>query len=34
MALNPGLHFIVPFAENVVLYPISKQTYTMSICPE
>ena len=32
-ALNPGLHFIVPFAENVVLYPISKQTYTMSIAP-
>ena len=30
-ALDPGLHFIVPFAENVVLYPISKQTYTMSI---
>jgi regulator of protease activity HflC (stomatin/prohibitin superfamily) len=32
-ALNPGLHFIVPFAENVILYPISKQTYTMSIAP-
>jgi prohibitin 1 len=32
-ALTPGLHFIVPFAENVVLYPISKQTYTMSIMP-
>jgi regulator of protease activity HflC (stomatin/prohibitin superfamily) len=30
-ALTPGLHFVVPFAENVVLYPISKQTYTMSI---
>lgn len=30
-ALTPGLHFIVPFAENVVEYPISKQTYTMSI---
>jgi regulator of protease activity HflC (stomatin/prohibitin superfamily) len=32
-ALNPGLSFIIPFAENVVLYPISKQTYTMSIAP-
>jgi regulator of protease activity HflC (stomatin/prohibitin superfamily) len=32
-ALTPGLHFVVPFAENVVLYPISKQTYTMSIAP-
>lgn len=32
-ALNPGLHFVVPFAENVVEYPISKQTYTMSIAP-
>lgn len=30
-ALTPGLHWIVPFAENVVRYPISKQTYTMSI---
>ena len=30
-ALTPGLHFIVPFAENVVEYPISKQTYTMSV---
>ncbi len=29
--LQPGLHFIVPFAENVVRYPISRQTYTMSI---
>lgn len=30
-ALQPGLRWIIPFAENVVLYPISKQTYTMSI---
>jgi regulator of protease activity HflC (stomatin/prohibitin superfamily) len=30
-ALQPGLNWIVPFAENVVLYPISKQTYTMSV---
>jgi regulator of protease activity HflC (stomatin/prohibitin superfamily) len=29
--LQPGLHFIVPFAESVVTYPISRQTYTMSI---
>jgi regulator of protease activity HflC (stomatin/prohibitin superfamily) len=32
-ALTPGLHFVVPFAENVIFYPISKQTYTMSIAP-
>lgn len=31
--LQPGLHWIIPFAENVVTYPISKQTYTMSIAP-
>ena len=30
-ALSPGLHWIIPFAEKVVNYPISKQTYTMSI---
>lgn len=30
-ALTPGLHWIIPFAENVVIYPISKQTYTMSV---
>lgn len=29
--LNPGLHWIVPFAESVVRYPISKETYTMAI---
>ncbi|HEX9797122.1 MAG TPA: prohibitin family protein [Anaerolineales bacterium] len=32
-ALPPGLHWIVPFAESVVRYPISRQTYTMSIAP-
>jgi regulator of protease activity HflC (stomatin/prohibitin superfamily) len=32
-ALQPGLNWIIPFAENVVLYPISRQTYTMSIAP-
>jgi regulator of protease activity HflC (stomatin/prohibitin superfamily) len=31
--LAPGLHWIVPFAESVVRYPISDQTYTMSIAP-
>jgi regulator of protease activity HflC (stomatin/prohibitin superfamily) len=30
-ALQPGLNWIVPFFENVVRYPISNQTYTMSI---
>lgn len=30
-ALEPGLRWIIPFAESVVRYPISKQTYTMSI---
>ncbi|KAF0111160.1 MAG: hypothetical protein FD147_1098 [Chloroflexi bacterium] len=32
-ALQPGLSWIIPFAENVVLYPVSRQTYTMSIAP-
>ncbi len=31
--LQPGLNWIVPFFESVVTYPISKQTYTMSIAP-
>lgn len=31
--LQPGLRWIIPFAENVVIYPISQQTYTMSIAP-
>lgn len=30
-ALQPGLHWVVPFAETVVPYSISRQTYTMSI---
>jgi regulator of protease activity HflC (stomatin/prohibitin superfamily) len=30
-ALTPGLRWIIPFAETVVRYPISRQTYTMSI---
>ncbi len=32
-ALQPGLRWVVPFLENVVIYPISRQTYTMSIAP-
>ena len=28
--LTPGLHWVVPFAERVQLYKISRQTYTMS----
>jgi regulator of protease activity HflC (stomatin/prohibitin superfamily) len=30
-ALQPGLRWIFPFFENVITYPISKQTYTMSL---
>lgn len=30
-ALQPGLRWVVPFVESVVTYPISKQTYTMSV---
>lgn len=29
--LQPGLHWVIPYAENVERYPISKNTYTMSI---
>jgi regulator of protease activity HflC (stomatin/prohibitin superfamily) len=32
-ALTPGLHYVIPFFESVVIYPISRQTYTMSIAP-
>jgi regulator of protease activity HflC (stomatin/prohibitin superfamily) len=32
-ALQPGLRWVIPFVENVITYPISKQTYTMSIAP-
>lgn len=32
-ALQPGLRWVIPFAESVTTYPISKQTYTMSIAP-
>jgi regulator of protease activity HflC (stomatin/prohibitin superfamily) len=30
-ALTPGLHWIIPFAESIESFPISQQTYTMSI---
>jgi regulator of protease activity HflC (stomatin/prohibitin superfamily) len=29
-ALGPGIHWIAPLAEQVILYPISRQTYTMT----
>lgn len=29
-ALQPGLRWIIPFFENVIIYPISRLTYTMS----
>jgi regulator of protease activity HflC (stomatin/prohibitin superfamily) len=32
-ALQPGLRWIVPFAETVATYSIARQTYTMSIAP-
>jgi regulator of protease activity HflC (stomatin/prohibitin superfamily) len=32
-ALQPGLRWIIPFFENVTFYPISRQSYTMSIAP-
>jgi regulator of protease activity HflC (stomatin/prohibitin superfamily) len=32
-ALQPGLRWIIPYLETVVYYPISSQTYTMSIAP-
>jgi regulator of protease activity HflC (stomatin/prohibitin superfamily) len=31
--LQPGLRWIIPFFESVIIYPISRQTYTMSIAP-
>lgn len=33
-ALQPGLNWVVPYFENVITYPISNQTYTMSIATE
>ncbi len=31
--LQPGMRWIMPFVERTVIYPISKQTYTMSVIP-
>ncbi len=31
--LQPGLRWVIPYVERVVLYPISRQTYTISIAP-
>jgi hypothetical protein len=33
-ALQPGLNFVVPFRENLLHYPVTRQTYTMSIAPQ
>lgn len=33
-ALQPGLHWVLPFAESVIPYTISRETYTMSIAQE
>jgi len=33
-ALQPGLNWVVPYFESVITYPISRQTYTMSIAAE
>lgn len=33
-ALQPGLHWVIPFAETVVPYTIARETYTMSIAKE
>lgn len=32
--LQAGLRWVIPFAETVVMYPISRQTYTMSSSPQ
>ncbi len=31
--LEPGLRWVIPYFENVVVYSIARQTYTMSIAP-
>lgn len=33
-ALQPGLRWVIPYFESVVKYPVSKQTYTMSIATQ
>lgn len=32
-ALEPGLRWVIPYFESVVIYSIARQTYTMSIAP-
>src|SRR4030067_18773 len=32
-SLQPGLRWVIPFAETVVMYPLSRPTYTMSFAP-
>lgn len=32
-ALQPGLRWVIPYFESVVIYSIARQTYTMSIAP-
>ena len=32
--LQPGLRWVIPFAENVKTYSIARQTYTMSVAPK
>ena len=34
LVLEPGLRWVIPFAESVITYPISRQTYTMSIASQ
>lgn len=31
--LEPGLRWVIPYFENVIVYSIARQTYTMSIAP-
>lgn len=33
-ALQPGLRWVIPYFETVIKYPVSKQTYTMSIATQ
>lgn len=32
-ALEPGLRWVIPYFESVIIYSIARQTYTMSIAP-
>lgn len=32
-ALEPGLRWVIPYFESVVIYSIARQTYTMSVAP-